>query len=165
MIYTTYYVSPIGKLLLAARDEQLIGLWIEGQKYYGSSLKEKHVEREDLLIFKKAKNWLDRYFNGEHPSPEDLKLAPMGTAFQQAVWQILIEIPYGKTVTYGEIACELAKRRGLKTMSSRAVGSAVGHNPISIIIPCHRVIGVKGLTGYAGGIPRKRYLLEREGVL
>lgn len=166
MIYTNHYDSPVGRILLAARDEALIGLWIDGQKDYLGSLHEEITENENDETFNRTKIWLDRYFRGEKPSVGDLYLAPVGSNFAKSVWKILCEIPYGETTTYGEIAARLAKERGLQKMSAQAVGGAVGHNPISIIIPCHRVVGKGGnLTGYAGGIDKKIKLLSHEGRL
>ena len=119
----------------------------------------------EFSVLKEAKEWLDRYFAGEKPLINELKLAPEGSDFRKAVWKILCEIPYGETFTYGEIAETLAKRNGVKKMSAQAVGGAVGHNPISIIIPCHRVVGKNGsLTGYAGGVDKKQKLLALEGA-
>ena len=156
MEYRTTYPSPLGELTLASDGAALTGLWIKGQKYFGGSAKLWEVKR-DLPVFAAAALWLDAYFAGEEPEPEDLPLAPSGTDFRQLVWQELCTIPYGTTVTYGE----LAERIGCA--SARAVGTAVGRNPISIIIPCHRVLGADGsLTGYAGGIDCKRWLLEHE---
>lgn len=163
MIYTTHYKSPIGDLLLASKDNKLIGLWIEGQKYYMSNFLEEMKENDNDKTLLKANKWLDRYFNKEKPSIKELELNPMGSEFRQAVWKILCEIPYGKVTTYKEIAEEIAEQKGIDKMSAQAVGGAVGHNPISIIIPCHRVVGTNGdLTGYAGGIDKKKYLLEHE---
>ena len=163
MVYVTYYNSPIGKLLIASKDNKIIGLWIEGQKYYLSNLKEKIQEKDNVEILIKAKQWLDRYFNNEKPSINELNLDPIGTDFRKLVFKILCHIPYGKTISYKEIAEKIAKEKGIKKMSPQAVGNAVGHNPISIIIPCHRVVGVNGnLTGYAGGIDKKIYLLKHE---
>ena len=165
MIYTTTYKSPVGNLLIAAKDNKLIGLWIENQKYYLSDFKEEMAEREDIEILTKTKSWLDRYFNREKPNIDELDINLIGSEFRKSVWEILKKIPYGEVVTYNDIAKELAKKRGLKKMSAQAVGGAVGHNPISIIIPCHRVVGANGsLTGYAGGIKKKIYLLEHEKV-
>lgn len=165
MIYTTYYDSPLGKILLASKDDKLIGLWIERQKYYLGKLNEEIQENDEVKILKKTKNWLDRYFNGENPEIKDLDLAPIGSEFRQRVWKILCEIPYGKVITYGDISKRIEKEMNKKMMSAQAVGGAVGHNPISIIIPCHRVIGKDGnLTGYAGGIDKKIKLLELENV-
>lgn len=165
MIYTTEYISPVGKVLLAAKDKSLIGLWIENQKYYLYSVKEEMAACDEAEVFVQAKKWLDSYFNSEKPDIKDLNLAPSGSEFRKMVWEILKEIPYGEVITYGEIAKITAKRLGLERMSAQAVGGAVGHNPISIIIPCHRVVGSNGsLTGYAGGIDKKIALLTHEGV-
>lgn len=165
MIYVSKYKSPLGEITLASDGENLIGLWIDGQKYFFSNLKQGIEEKNDLKIFCKTKKWLDRYFNKEKPEISELPLAPIGNDFRQNVWKILQEIPYGKTITYGEIANKLAKIMKKEKMSAQAVGGAVGHNPISIIIPCHRVVGKSGsLTGYAGGIDKKVKLLELEGV-
>ncbi len=165
MIYTTNYKSPVGDIFLAGKDDSLIGLWIEGQKYFLGSLKEEIISNDNIKIFKQTKQWMDRYFAGEQPKINELKLAPIGGEFRQAVWKILREIPYGEVITYGEIAKEIAKQKGLNKMSAQAVGGAVGHNPISIIIPCHRVVGINGnLTGYAGGIDKKIKLLTHENV-
>lgn len=164
MIYTTHYKSPIGDILLASKNNKLIGLWIEGHMYYLSNLKEeiKEVDNEILI---KTKEWLDRYFKGEKPSINELNLDPIGSDFRKTVWKILCDIPYGEVVTYKVIAEQLAKQKGIEKMSSQAVGGAVSHNPISIIIPCHRVVGTNGsLTGYAGGIDKKAYLLKHENV-
>ena len=163
MIYTSAYTSPIGDILLASQNNKLIGLWFKGQKYYMNYLKEEIEEKNDEETLMKSKKWLDRYFKGEKPSIKELSLNPDGSEFRKKVWQILCEIPYGQTLTYKEIALKLAKENGLNSMSAQAVGSAVGHNPISIIIPCHRVIGSNGkLTGYAGGLDKKEYLLKLE---
>lgn len=165
MIYTSTYKSPIGNLLIASKDNKLVGLWMENQKYYLSNFKEEIVETENLEILVKTKKWLDRYFNGEKPNINELEISPIGSEFRKNVWEILKNIPYGEVITYNDIAKELAKQKGIKKMSAQAVGGAVGHNPISIIIPCHRVVGTNGsLTGYAGGIKKKIYLLEHEKV-
>ena len=163
MIYISTYTSPIGDILLASNNNKLIGLWFKNQKYYMNSIKEETGEKNDEETLMKAKKWLDRYFKGEKPSIKELPLNPDGTEFRKKVWQILCEIPYGSTITYKEIALKLAKEKGLKSLSAQAVGGAVGHNPISIIIPCHRVVGSNGkLTGYAGGLDKKEYLLKLE---
>ena len=158
------YRSPLGDITLEADDRELTGLWFEGQKYY-PDYSEKEFDEKETRALRLAKEWLDIYFSGKEP---DIKV-PMrfsGTAFRNEVWEILLSIPYGKTVTYGQIAEMLAKKRGTERMSARAVGGAVGHNRISIIVPCHRVIGSDGsLTGYAGGTETKRELLKLEGVL
>lgn len=164
MIYTTHYKSPIGDILLASKNNKLIGLWIEGQKYYLSNLKDE-IKEEEKEILIKTKEWLDRYFKGEKTSINELDLNPLGSDFRKSVWKILCEIPYGEVITYKDIADTIAKQKGLKKMSSQAVGGAVSHNPISIIIPCHRVVGSNGsLTGYAGSIDKKVYLLKHEKV-
>lgn len=165
MYYSTRYSSPLGAITIASDGENLIGLWLEGQKYFGSTVSENLIENNDLNIFIVTKEWLDRYFAGEKPKISELQLVPNGGEFRKLVWDILCEIPYGETITYGEIAKKVAFKMNKKSMSSQAVGGAVGHNPISIIIPCHRVMGTNGnLTGYAGGIDKKIKLLEHEGV-
>lgn len=161
--WSAEYASPVGRLTLACDGERLTGLWIDGQKYFGGTVP-RAMEPKDLPILVQAREWLDRYFAGEKPDIQKLPLAPAGTLFQQTVWKLLREIPYGEVVTYGALAQKLAAQLGRQT-SGRAVGGAVGRNPISIIIPCHRVIGADGsLTGYAGGTGRKRWLLEHEGA-
>lgn len=167
MFYFTSYPSPIGPLTLACdgSGENLAGLWIQGQKYFLDTLPEKPLPAEDCPIFQKARRWLDSYFAGERPDIFALNLSPIGGEFRQAVWKLLRQIPYGQVMSYGEISRQIAAQRGLPHMSSQAVGGAVGHNPISIIIPCHRVVGVNGsLTGYAGGIDKKAWLLRHEGA-
>ena len=165
-IYSTQYNSPLGNILLASDGENLIGLWIEEQKYFVDNFEvETMIIKDNLEIFIKTKKWLDRYFKLEKPSISELELAPIGSEFRTSVWKILCDIPYGKTITYGEIAKMMAKKLNKNSMSAQAIGNAVGHNPISIIIPCHRVVGKDGnLTGYAGGIDKKIKLLELEGV-
>ena len=159
MMVKTDYASPLGTLTLASDGENLTGLWMAGQKYFAAGIPTNLPVCDDLPVFLQARDWLDRYFSGERPLPGELPLAPQGSAFRQSVWRILCEIPYGQTVTYGEIA----KRLGVR--SAQAVGGAVGHNPISIIIPCHRVLGSDGsLTGYAGGAQKKIWLLAHEGA-
>lgn len=148
------YDSPLGKIELALEEDALIGLWFEDQKYFGSTLKE--YRKEETEHSRKVKKWLDLYFEGKEPKI-DFKLCMHGTVFQKKVWNALLEIPYGQTRTYGEIA------KRIQCRSAQAVGSAISHNPISIVVPCHRVIGRNGsLTGYAGGIERKEKLLEKE---
>lgn len=162
MQYTHKYKSPLGNMLIAADDTGLTGLWFEGQKYFALYL-DKNNKEKDLPIFDKTKEWLDIYFSGTNPNFK-LPLHFIGTDFQKEVWEILCRIPYGETVTYGEIAAKIALKRILKHMSAQAVGGAVAHNEISIIVPCHRVIGAKGnLTGYAGGLEKKIELLKLEG--
>ena len=166
MYYTTDYSTPIGRLTLAADNsgEAITGAWFEGQKYFGGTAGHEFIEKNDLAVFDAAKSWLDRYFNGEKPSPHELPLAPCGSTFRHEVWKLLCEIPYGEVTTYGKLATEVARRLGKERMSAQAIGGAVGHNPISIIIPCHRVVGADGsLTGYAGGIELKEWLLMHEG--
>ena len=165
-IYSTQYNSPLGNILLASDGKNLIGLWIEEQKYFVDNFEvETMIIKDNLEIFIKTKKWLDRYFKLEKPSISELELAPIGSEFRTSVWKILCDIPYGETTTYGEIAKIMAKKLNKNSMSAQAIGNAVGHNPISIIIPCHRVVGKGGnLTGYAGGIDKKVKLLELEGV-
>lgn len=161
MQYINHYPSPLGNMLLAADEIGLTGVWFEEQKYYALHLDEKYEEKE-LPIFTDTKHWLDIYFSGKEPD-FTVSLHLTGTDFQKEVWQILCSIPHGKTITYGEIARRIASNRGISRMSAQAVGGAVGHNPVSIIVPCHRVIGSDGnLTGYAGGIDKKAYLLALE---
>ena len=165
MYYSTTYPSPLGLITIASTEDALVGLWIEGQKYFIGSLKEPLTECPDLPILIQTRQWLNRYFAGEQTSLTELKLTPMGSDFRQRVWSILCQIPYGKTTTYGEIAKQVAAELGRETMSAQAIGGAVGHNPISNIIPCHRVVGTNGsLTGYAGGIDKKIWLLTHEGL-
>ena len=161
MTYTQHYDSPLGGILLAADDVGLTGLWFDGQKYFARGLSNERIEQETSVLAE-AKRWLDIYFTGKEPDFTP-PLHPIGSAFRRSVWEILLQIPYGQTTTYGEIARQLAKKQGLERMSAQAVGGAVGHNEISIIIPCHRVVGTSGsLTGYAGGIGKKEKLLELE---
>lgn len=161
MQYTSRYHSPLGEMLLAADEIGVTGLWFAGQKYFALHLDKEHAEKE-IPLFGTVKQWLDVYFSGREPD-FTVPLHFTGTAFQNEVWQILCTIPYGQTTTYGKIAKQLAARRGLPHMSAQAVGGAVGHNPISILVPCHRVVGLGGsLTGYAGGLERKRCLLALE---
>lgn len=165
MYYSTTYLSPLGTLLLASDGENIVGLWNENQKYFGATIGKEIVVQDNLPIFKSAKSWLDHYFAGNKPSITDLPLAPIGGDFRKAVWEILCQIPYGEYITYGEIAKKMAVQLSKPKMSSQAIGGTVGHNPISIIIPCHRVVGSNGsLTGYAGGIAKKIKLLEHEGA-
>ena len=161
MTFLQHYNSPLGGILLAADEIGLTGLWFDGQKYFARDLPAEHVE-QNTPVLSEAKRWLDIYFTGREPDFTP-PLHPIGSVFRQAVWEILLQIPYGQTTTYGEIARQLAAKLGLPRMSAQAVGGAVGHNEISIIIPCHRVVGTNGsLTGYAGGIDKKRKLLELE---
>lgn len=165
MYYKATYSSPVGILTLACDGSNLVGVWIEGQKYHGDTILKDMIENNDMAIFDTTRKWLDRYFAGKRPNISELPLAPIGSKFRQEVWRILCEIPYGEGITYGDIAKKMAVKMNKESMSSRAVGGAVGHNPISIIIPCHRVVGSKGnLTGYAGGIDTKVKLLELESA-
>lgn len=183
ILTTTYCHTALGELTIASDGEAVVGLWMEGQKYFGSGLPQPFERCDDLPVFDQARRWLDCYFAGGRPDPLELPLAPRGTAFQRRVWGILARIPYGSLRTYADIADQIARedaelsdgafpdepepshtgaaRRG----SARAVGTANGRNPISIILPCHRVVGSNGsLTGYAGGVERKLWLLRHEGV-
>lgn len=158
-VFLSEHPSPLGSLTLAGTEEALTGLWMAGQRHFGSTLTGAEILRKDLPLFREAAGWLDAYFSGRHPSPTHLPLDPQGSEFRRRVWEVLRVIPYGSAMTYGEIA------RVLDIPSAQAVGNAVGHNPISILIPCHRVLGAGGrLTGYAGGLERKRFLLALEGM-
>lgn len=158
--------SPVGKLLLSAEDGALTGLWIEGQKYFAAGLPGTLPPEQGTPVLEQAADWLGRYFSGGRPSPHELPLKPAGTPFRRLLWQELCAIPYGEATTYGALAKRIASRMGRDHMPGHAVGGAIGHNPISIIIPCHRVLSASGrLTGYAGGLAVKRALLELEGVL
>ena len=163
MEFIAHYHSPLGGITLASDGEALTGLWFDGQKYFGDTLSEVYSEKE-LPVFERTARWLELYFTGKAPNftpPLHLKTTP----FRKAVWDILLTIPFGQTMTYGEIAAQIAAQRGLPSMSAQAVGGAVGHNSISLIIPCHRVVGSSGsLTGYAGGLNKKIALLKLEGV-
>jgi len=158
-IFTAVMDTPLGKIQAAAADGAISGLWFIGQKYFPSGT-EKWINKENEAIFVSLKTWLKSYFAGKNPEI-DFKLSPAGTGFQQAVWKQLLKIPYGKTTSYGAIAAKL--QGSGKKAAAQAVGGAVGHNPISLLIPCHRVLGADGsLTGYAGGIDKKHSLLELE---
>ena len=152
----TYHTTPLGRVMLAAKGDALAGLWIEGQKYFADGLKGEAWEQDDFPVFVQAKEWLDRYFAGEKPRISELKLEPAGSEFRKAVWEALCQIPYGEVVTYGELAQKMAVLHNRERMSAQAVGGAVGHNAISIIIPCHRVVGAK--------IDKKIKLLTHEGA-
>ena len=163
MDYTHHYESPLGGITLASDGDAIIGLWFDGQKYFADTLDRVHEEKE-LPIFTEAEQWLDTYFSGKAPDFTP-KLRMRTTAFRRSVWEIMLSIPFGQTMTYGEIADRIARQKGISGMSAQAVGGAVGHNAISLIIPCHRVVGADGsLTGYAGGIDKKEKLLEMEGA-
>ena len=163
MMYTLHYASPLGSILLAADEIGLTGLWFDGEKYFADVLDPEHIARETPILLD-AKHWLDAYFSGQEPDFTP-PLHPIGSSFRQEVWKLLLQIPYGQTTTYGALAKQLAEKHSLPRMSAQAVGGAVGHNEISIIIPCHRVVGTSGsLTGYAGGIDKKVKLLTLEKV-
>ena len=165
MYYMTQCESPVRQITLASDGQNLVGLWLKGQKYFGDTVNEEMKTADDLDIFKATNNWLNRYFAGENPAISELALAPIGGTFRQEVWRLLCEIPYGEVTTYGEIARKVAEKLLKTNMSAQAVGGAVGHNPVSIVIPCHRVVGTNGsLTGYAGGVDKKIWLLTHEGV-
>lgn len=166
LVYTTTYDSQlVGPMTLASDGSALTGLWLDGQKYFCATLKGESKPDDGLAIFRQARAWLDRYFAGERPQASELPLAPSGTEYRQRVWRVLLGIPYGQTRAYGEVARLLESVTGTRT-SARAVGTAVGRNPISIIIPCHRVVGSDGsLTGYAGGVDKKALLLAHEEIL
>ena len=157
MYYCTYE-SKIGLLYLISDGESFIGCYLEGQKYFPNNI-DNYYLNEELSILVKSKDWLEKYFNGENPSIDEITLNYIGTEFRKTVWEILKDISYGELVTYKHIAEKIAKTKGLETMSAQAVG----HNPLLIFIPCHRVIGVDGsLTGYAAGLENKRFLLNLE---
>ncbi len=157
------YQTPLGQVLLAADETGLTGLWFEGAKHYGAGLDPEHEEKE-MPVFDTVRKWLKLYFDGQEPD----FLPPIhmiGSPFRIRIWEHLLQIPYGQTMTYGELAGRIAEEKGIARMSAQAVGGAVAHNPISIIIPCHRMVGTDGsLTGYAGGIPKKAGLLKLEGI-
>ena len=162
MLYTSHYASPLGGMTLVSDGTALVGLYFDGQKYAAEGLDATRTQK-NLPIFEEARRWLDVYFSGRKPDFTP-PTAPAGTAFQQSVWEILRTIPYGQTVTYGAIARRIEQNTG-RRISAQAVGGAVGRNPISILIPCHRVVGTNGsLTGYAGGIDKKERLLRWEGA-
>ena len=157
MDYTWHYASPLGGIMLASDGQALTGLWFEGQRHFAAGLDGEHEEKA-LPVFDEAARWLDAYFGGREPGFTP-PLRPRGTAFRRAVWEQLLTVPCGETVSYGQLAARL----GLPRAAARAVGGAVGRNPVSLIIPCHRVVGADGsLTGYAGGLERKRRLLALE---
>lgn len=161
MIYTHHYESPLGGIMLSSNEKELTGLWFDGQKYFGDTLPKEYVEKS-LPIFEQTIHWLDVYFSGKAPNFTPPLLMDT-TPFRKTVWEVMLTIPFGQTMTYGEIANKIAEQKGLPKMSAQAVGGAVGHNSISLIIPCHRVVGTNGsLTGYAGGIDKKVQLLTLE---
>ena len=161
MTYIYHYNSPLGGITLSSNGTELNGLWFDGQKYFGDTLPKDYSEKP-LPVFDQTARWLDIYFGGKDPDftpPLSMETTP----FRRQVWKIMQTIPFGQTMTYGEIAAKVAQLKGLPRMSAQAVGGAVGHNSISIIIPCHRVVGTNGsLTGYAGGIEKKIQLLKLE---
>lgn len=160
MYYSTKYFSPIGEMLIVSDGKAINGAWFSSQKNFKSTINEEIVENDDLAIFKDVKLWLDNYFKGLNPQI-NFKIKPAGSEFRMTVWKMLMEIPYGETLTYGQIASGISP-----TMSAQAVGGAVGANPIAIIIPCHRVVGKNGkMTGYAAGIDKKIELLKLENIL
>ena len=162
-IYTQNYQSPLGEIVIASDGTAITGLWLVGQRHFDIEL-EGCITDKDLPIFDEVSHWLDIYFTGNNPG-EIPAVRMNGTLFQLEVWQILQTIPYGKLITYREIAELIAKKRGIAKMSARAVGNAVGRNPISILVPCHRVVGSDGkMTGYAGGMERKVKLLKLENA-
>ncbi len=161
LTYTHHYKSPLGGITLSSNGAELTGLWFDGQKHFGSTLP-KNYEEKNLPIFEQTVRWLDIYFSGKAPDFTP-PLCMQTTPFRKSVWEILLTIPFGKTMTYGEIADKIARQNGLSKMSAQAIGGAVGHNSVSLIIPCHRVVGANGsLTGYAGGIEKKIQLLTLE---
>jgi len=163
MICTHAYRSPLGGITLASDGENLTGLWFDGQKYFAAGLPPVREVR-DLPVFAQTRAWLDAYFCGETPASMP-PLALSGTPFRRAVWDLLRQIPYGQVTTYRDLAAALARQQGLTAMAAQAVGAAVGRNPVSLLVPCHRVVGSNGsLTGYAGGLDKKLWLLRREGV-
>lgn len=163
-IYISHYSSPMGEITMASNGEALTGLWFDGQKYFADTI-DGDVEEQKLSIFRETDRWLDLYFQGQKPDfTPSVAFGAKVSEFRKEVWKILLSIPYGKTLTYGDIAKQISVSKGIERMSAQAVGGAVGHNPISIIVPCHRVVGTNGsLTGYAGGIDKKVKLLELEG--
>lgn len=161
MKYYDTWNSPLGEMWMQSEGERLCGLWFAGQKYFDLTRLQQGV-RQELPIFAEAKRWLEGYFFGK-VSAFTPSLRLDGTPFQRMIWNLLLQIPYGETVTYGQLAAQAAKELGREKMSAQAVGGAVGHNPISLIVPCHRVVGADGsLTGYAGGVEKKAWLLEWE---
>jgi methylated-DNA-[protein]-cysteine S-methyltransferase len=161
MIYTCTFITPLGEMAAAAEEKALTGLWFAGQRYFPADYGA-WMRKSDYPVFCALGTWLAAYFRGENPGAGELPLAPQGSPFRQSVWTLLREIPYGQTMRYGQIAARLSVT-GENSACSRAVGGAVGHNPISLLIPCHRVIGANGsLTGYAGGLERKKALLDIE---
>lgn len=165
MYYYDIHHSSVGELTIASNEKNIVGLWLEGQRYYMDVLKDKKYQERETDVIKLAKEWLDRYFLGEKPKIQELPIELIGSDFSKQVWTILCEIPYGKVITYGDIAKQISRQKKTEKMSAQAVGGAVGRNPISIIVPCHRVVGANGsLTGYSGGVNVKSKLLMLEEV-
>lgn len=163
MKYKCFYESPIGKIILSSNGIDITGLWFDSSRFIDKLNMIEFNINEELEVFRMTKLWLDRYFNGEEPNPEEIPIELEGSDFSLKVWEKLKGIPYGNTVTYGDIAKQISKENNLEKMSAQAVGHAVGYNPISIIVPCHRVVGAKGnLTGYGGGLDKKIELLKIE---
>ena len=161
-MYKIYYKSPIGRILIMTDETALLGLWLEGQKYYGAGYDLEQAQQEETEVSQRVVAWLDAYFKGENPPTDEILLAPQVTEFRSKVLAVLQKIPYGQTATYSDVLRELQAEYG-KIGSARAVGGAIGHNPISILIPCHRIVGRDGeLTGYAGGLDKKAFLLKLE---
>ena len=164
--YKTEYKSPLGNIIICCDEkENIVGLWFENQKYFTENIKDELIESNNLKIFINVKDWLDRYFAGKKPNIKEIPIKFIGNEFRKSVWKILYKIPYGKTVTYGDIAKQISQQKGITKMSAQAVGGAVAHNLIAIIVPCHRVVGKNGkLIGYAAGLDKKKKLLELEQV-
>lgn len=163
-MFKSYYNSNLGKIIIVADNRYIYGLYFDNQKYLPENLEKLEINNNSPII-KQVKLWLEEYFNGKKPNLENLPIKLIGSEFKMLVWSVLKTIPYGKTITYGEIAKTLARKTNKEKISARAVGNAVGHNSLSIIIPCHRVIGANGkITGYAGGIDKKTALLKLEGI-
>lgn len=167
MIYKTEFESPLGRITVAGADDKLIGLWLENQDYFEATThgNEEIIRSDNLRVFTDTRNWLDKYFAKKKPDISELPLYLSGSDFRKSVWMILCKVQYGEVTTYGTVARKIANKKGIAKMSAQAIGGALAHNPISIIVPCHRVVGSDGsLIGYAGGIDRKIKLLEYEGV-
>ena len=165
MCFCGFYDSPVGRLTLVSDESSIIGLWLEKQRFYMDVLQGQPCAEKESEAIRLAKRWLDRYFNGKKPNINEVPIKLIGSNFRLDVWKRLLEIPYGEVITYGKLAREIARAKGIDAMSAQAVGCAVGHNPISILVPCHRVVGANGsLTGYSGGLQAKRELLTMEGV-
>ncbi len=162
--YKSEYKSPLGNITVCCdEDEKIVGLFFKNQKYFADNIDGKITENNNLKIFVTVKSWLDKYFAGKKPNIKEIPIKFIGNHFRKSVWEILYKIPYGTVLTYGDIAKQIAKQQGIPKMSAQAIGGAVGHNPISIIVPCHRVVGKNGkLTGYAAGLNKKKKLLELE---